>query len=258
MKNHMLCYLSFVSVVFSVLSLYAPALSQTDAQPSATAQSASDGMVLVPGGEFAMGCNESVDSECEDDEKPQRQVSVPTFQIDRTEVTVEAYRQCVNARGCSTPQADTTGRGSCNWPLSGREKHPINCINWNQAEAYCAWVRKRLPTEVEWEKAARGTEGRVYPSGESWDITKANVAEAYDGFKDTAPVGSFPEGASPYGALDMAGNVWEWTADWYRNGETRMLRGGSWVDLPRRARTSRRLGSRPDSVLDDVGVRCAR
>jgi len=228
----------------------------TEGQPPAEIQVGADGMVAVPAGEFSMGCNEEVDSECEDDEKPQRKVNVPAFRIDRTEVTVEAYRQCVDAKRCTLP--DTQGRGSCNWNRSGYEKHPINCIDWNQAEAFCAWAGKRLPTSEEWEKAARGTDGRVYPSGNTWDITKANVYESYDGYKDTAPVGSFPAGASPYGALDMAGNVWEWTADWYRTGETRLLRGGSWVDLPRRARTSRRLGTVPTSRLDDVGVRCAR
>ena len=241
-----MCLLCFCTVV----------QGQTEAQPQAVEQSTKDGMVLVPAGEFTMGCNEKADSECEEDEKPQRQVNLPAFQIDRTEVTVDAYRQCVDARRCTLP--DTKGRGSCNWGVSGREKHPINCIDWNQAEAFCAWAGKRLPTSEEWEKAARGTDGRVYPSGDTLDIDKANVYESYDGYKDTAPVGSFPAGASPYGGLDMAGNVWEWTADWYRNGETRLLRGGSWVDLPRRARTSRRLGTVPNSRLDDVGVRCAQ
>ena len=229
---------------------------ETEGQPREEEQSGKDGMVSIPGGEFLMGCNEQVDSECEDNEKPQRQINLPAFKIDKTEVTVEAYRKCVDAKHCTLPK--TGGRGSCNWDMSEREKHPINCIDWNQAAAFCAWVGKRLPTDAEWEKAARGTDGRVYPSGNAWDITKANVYESYDGYKDTAPVGSFPAGASPYGALDMAGNVWEWTADWERNGETRSLRGGSWVDLPRRARTSRRIGTLPISRLDDVGFRCAQ
>ena len=225
---------------------------ETERQPRAEEQSGKDGMVSVPAGEFTMGCQDGVDSECEEDEKPQRQINVAAFQIDKTEVTVEAYRQCVDAKRCTLPD---TKRGSYNWGVSGREKHPINCVDWNQAEAFCAWAGKRLPTSAEWEKAARGTDGRVYPWGEAWDITRANVYESYDGYKDTAPVGSFPAGASPYGALDMAGNVWEWTADWYREGETRLLRGGSWVDLPRRARTSRRLGTVPISRNDDIGSR---
>ncbi|MGE0820588.1 MAG: formylglycine-generating enzyme family protein [Candidatus Binatia bacterium] len=225
-------------------------------QPQVVAQKEEGGMMFVPGGEFLMGCNEEVDVECEEDEKPKRQESVAAFWIDKTEVTVEAYRQCVAAAGCTEP--DTGGRGSCNWGESGRENHPINCIDWNQAQAFCRWAGKRLPTSAEWEKAARGTDGRIYPWGNEWDITKGNVYESYDGYKDTAPVGSFPGGASPYGVLDMAGNVWEWTSDWYRQGETRLIRGGSWVDLPRRARTSRRLGTTPISRNDDIGFRCAR
>jgi len=255
MEKKKLRFSFMVSVVLCSLSLCTVAQGETEEQPRAAELSAKDGMVLVPAGEFTMGCQDGVDNECEEDEKPQRQVNVPAFQIDKTEVTVEAYRQCVDAKRCTTPD---TKRGSCNWGVSGREKHPINCVDWNQAEAFCAWAGKRLPTSAEWEKAARGTDGRVYPSGDAWDITKANVYESYDGYKDTAPVGSFPAGASPYGALDMAGNVWEWTADWYRNGETRLIRGGSWLDLPRRARTTRRLGTVPISRNDDIGFRCAQ
>lgn len=276
MEKNTLRFSFMVFVMFCLFNVWTVAQSETDSgrqvaqaeveqktnattegQPPAEAQIGADGMVSVPAGEFLMGCNEEDDSECtEDDEKPQRKVNVPAFRIDRTEVTVEAYRRCFDAKRCSVP--DTKGRGSCNWDRAGYEKHPINCIDWNQAEAFCAWAGKRLPTEAEWEKAARGTDGRVYPWGATWDITRANVYESYDGYKDTAPVGSFPAGASPYGALDMAGNVWEWTADWYRNGETRSLRGGSWVDLPRRARSSRRLGTVPITRLDDIGVRCAQ
>jgi eukaryotic-like serine/threonine-protein kinase len=256
MENKILRFSFMMSVVVCVLSLWTVVQGQSEAQPQAAEQNAKDGMVFVPGGEFTMGCNETPEGECEEDEKPQRQETVPAFQIDRTEVTVEAYRQCVDAGRCSSP--DTKKKGACNWDVSGREKHPINCIDWSQAEAFCASVGKRLPTSAEWEKAARGTDGRVYPSGEAWDITRANVYESYDGYKETAPVGSFPAGVSPYGALDMAGNVWEWTSDWYRNGETRLIRGGSWVDLPRRARTTRRIGTLPISRLDDIGFRCAQ
>lgn len=257
MEKKTLQFSCLVSVVLCLFSLWTVAWGQTEGQPPPTAgEAGTDGMVSVPGGEFAMGCNEAVDSECEDNEKPQRKVDVPGFRIDRTEVTVEAYRQCVDAKRCTPP--DTGEERFCNWGQAGREKHPINCLDWNQAEAFCAWAGKRLPTEVEWEKAARGTDGRVYPWGNTWDLPKGNVYETYDGHKETAPVGSFPDGASPYGALDMAGNVWEWTADWLRNGEFRLIRGGSWVDLQRRARTSRRLGTMPISRNGDIGVRCAR
>jgi formylglycine-generating enzyme required for sulfatase activity len=255
MKNTTLRFSFLMCVGIGVSSFWTVAQGQTEAQPQAV-QSASAEMVSVPGGEFIMGCDEQPEGECEEDEKPKRTETVQAFQIDKTEVTVEAYKQCVDAGHCS--QLDTNARGACNWGVSGRERHPINCVDWDEAEAYCAWAGKRLPTSAEWEKAARGTDGRVYPSGETWDITTANVYETYDGYKETAPVGSFPSGVSPYGALDMAGNVWEWTADWYRNGETRLIRGGSWVDLPRRARTTRRIGTPPNSRNDDIGFRCAR
>ncbi|MBI3245402.1 MAG: SUMF1/EgtB/PvdO family nonheme iron enzyme [Deltaproteobacteria bacterium] len=181
-----------------------------------------------------MGCNAQVDTGCSNDERPGRMVFLDAFAIDIYEVTVAAYRQCVEAGKCTAPN---TG-GSCNWNTSDRAQHPINCVDWSQANAYCRWAGKRLPTEAEWEKAARGTDRRVYPWGNAWDATKANVST-----NGTVAVGSYPAGKSPYGALDMSGNVWEWTADWYadayyhngpvknpkgpESGQVRSVRGGS-------------------------------
>jgi formylglycine-generating enzyme required for sulfatase activity len=218
-----------------------------------------------------MGCNERVDDECVDGEKPGRRVQVRAFAIDRTEVTVEAYEACVWGGGCSEPN---TG-DSCNWEVSGRERHPINCVDWEQAKAYCAWAGKRLPTEAEWEKAARGEDGRKYPWGNLGFARAGKVAniadetaraqdskipwalEGYrDGYYDTAPVGSYPEGASPYGAQDMIGNVWEWLEDESERG--RAVRGGSWLCGPAYARASKRYWDGPAFRLLDFGFRCAQ
>ena len=248
-------------------------------------------MVEVPGGEFWMGCNPKVDTECDDDEKPGRRVIVDTFRIDRTEVTVAEYGRCVDASACSsddlTPPRDTTIaiRGvnhsdwlqACNWGKAGRENRPINCLTRQQAQAYCRWAGERLPTEAEWEKAARGTDGHKYPWGNrnfeaagqvaniADETLKRNnpdmqTAEEYDdGIPETAPVGSFPAGASPYGALDMIGNVAEWTADWYdAEHQYRSLRGGSWTAHPRDARASARGRYTPVYRSMNVGFRCAQ
>ncbi|MBI4517889.1 MAG: SUMF1/EgtB/PvdO family nonheme iron enzyme [Deltaproteobacteria bacterium] len=243
-------------------------------------------MVEVPGGEFFMGCNEKVDKECSEDEKPGRRVNVGPFRIDKTEVTVAAYRRCVEAGNCSADGLRMPYWGSpmkeqpewkdyCNWGQAGREQHPINCVDWSQAQAYCKWAGKRLPREAEWEKAARGTDGRKYPWGnigyeavgkkvaniadESAKRTYSDwtVAQGYDdGYVGTAPVGKFPAGASPYGALDMVGNVWEWIEDEIADG--RGLCGGSWDYDPQNTRASYRSRSRPRSRLESYGFRCAR
>jgi formylglycine-generating enzyme required for sulfatase activity len=240
-------------------------------------------MVKVPAGEFWMGCNEKVDQECDADEKPGRSVSVGAFSIDRTEVTVAKYRECVQAKKCSQagltmPHYDGKDQPQyaefCNWGKSGRDDHPMNCVDWSQTQAYCDWVGKRLPAEKEWEKAARGTDGRKYPWGNAAfgkaglvaniadESAKARfpdwkTAAGYDdGYVGTAPVGNYPAGASPYGALDMVGNVWEWVADEF--GDGRGLRGGSWLNSARTARSSYRDSYDPDFRSYNVGFRCAQ
>jgi len=249
-------------------------------------------MVSVPAGKFYMGCNEQVDSECNSNEKPGRWVYVDAIRIDKTEVTVAAYRRCVQAGRCSSEGLTSGILGECNWDRGDRENHPLNCVTWEQAQAYCEWAGKRLPTEAEWEKAARGTDGRKYPWGNSGygaggrvanipDETAKRrwpnwpIAQGYDdGYFATAPVGSFPAGASPYGTLDMVGNVWEWVQGWYgadyyrqgpnRNptgpdsGQSRVLRGGSWNLVRRHDRASSRAGDAPGSRHDPGGFRCAQ
>ena len=305
------------------------------------------GMVPVPAGTFRMG---SPDEIGDANEHPQHKVTLSAYCIDRTEVTVKAYAACVAAKGCSTPSLPVSGAGNsaddvkrygrfCN--RGDRPDHPVNCVDWNQAAAYCTWAGKRLPTEAEWEYAARGTDGRVYPWG-TQQITSSPVRKSAqrvlrsgiecienpledqhgnricprgattdkapsatppsaerlnacgsecaamairelhqdwgkmydtrDGWETTAPVGSFPDGASRFGALDMAGNIWEWTADWYGryegqaatnprgadSGTQHVLRGGSWSDVDvGRVRTAYRLGLEPPLGLSSVGFRCA-
>lgn len=184
------------------------------APPTPTpATAASSDMVFVPDGDFLMG---SPEGQGEYDERPQHLVYLDAFYIDKTEVTVAQYQRCVEDGGCRAPEQISSLGSLCNYGVEGKSDHPINCMNHWQARGYCSWAGKRLPTEAEWEKAARGTDGRIYPWGNSdpWqDCTKAQIQ--YCNGQRTIPVGSKPAGASPYGALDMTGNVWEWVADGY-------------------------------------------
>jgi len=226
-------------------------------------------MVKVPAGKFLMG-SKSGDS----DEKPQREVYLDGFWIDKYEVTVDLYARCVKAGKCTKPK---TGK-YYNWDVSGRGNHPINGVDWYQANAYCKWTGKKLPTEAMWEKAARGTDGRKFPWGNQEASCKYAVMD--DGGKgcgrdSTWPVGSKPGGVSPYGAHDMAGNVWEWTSDWYgssyygnapaRNprgpssGSFRVVRGGRWYYVvPAYLRAANRYFYSPGGAYYDIGMRCAR
>jgi formylglycine-generating enzyme required for sulfatase activity len=246
-------------------------------------------MVEIPGGTFAMG---SADSDANADEKPVHQVSVASFRLDKTEVTVRAYAACVAAGKCAEPESYANQRGSyracCNWRHpEQRLDHPVNCVSFEQAVAYCAWLGKRLPTEQEWEYAARaGAEERKFPWGNDAPSVKrlnacgaecpANlvakrlfgVSPMYpedDGWPETAPVGSFPAGASKDGVLDMAGNVWEWTSTVYvgfdgqGRGAKRVLRGGSWGGGdPRTERATNRFRLDPKSRGQFLGFRCAK
>ena len=177
--------------------------STTEAPPSKTEKKPSDSeaMISIPSGEFWMGCNEKVDTQCESDEKPGRTVYLDAYSIDKYEVTVVEYRRCLEASECSIE--GLTESSSCNWNRPDRANHPVNCANWAQAQVYCQWAGKRLPTEAEWEKAARGTKRYLYPWGNEWDMSKANSGESKK--NGTAAVGSYPSGVSPYEVHDMAG-----------------------------------------------------
>jgi formylglycine-generating enzyme required for sulfatase activity len=246
-------------------------------------------MLEIAEGDFIRGCDESTDPACGPDEKPSRVEHLPTFFIDEHEVTVGEYEECRRQGACQEP----TSCWERNPRISTQQdcRHPVTCIDWRQASAYCVWVGKRLPSEAEWEKACRGASGQKWPwgdltfaeAGKVANIPDASTLGAYpdwgfairdydDGFVGTAPTGSFPKGRSPCGALDMIGNVWEFTADTYddsvapgapRAGEApdpnrRAVRGGSWRYDPVCTRCADR-NSRPlESRMDDVGFRCAR
>jgi formylglycine-generating enzyme required for sulfatase activity len=175
-------------------------------------------------------------------------VRVGNFQIDRTEVTVAAYQRCVQAGQCSRP-----GTGAaCNWGKGGRDLHPINCVSFEQARDYCEWAGKRLPDQEEWNRAAYGSDGRQYTWGNNPDARRANLEGAQDGYAETAPVGSFSTDISPAGALDMTGNVAEWTAG------GRVVRGGSFSYAVWFARSSDRIERSPGDQDAKIGFRCAR
>ncbi len=264
-----------------------------------------DGMSLlyVPEGEFLRGSKDN-DPDAPDNEKPQRSIYLDAFWIDKTEVTNEMFARFVDETGHQTKAEKAgwayafTGEGwevtdGAEWrhpqgptsSIEGLEKHPVVQVSWNDAKAYCEWSGRRLPTEAEWEKAARGTDGRTYPWGNE-DVAgnlvnlcnnkcprSSRIDSIDDGYQFTAPVGSYPDGASPYGALDMAGNVWEWTADWYDEtyyndapkqnpqgpdtGEPKVLRGGSWYDGMQKLRVTVRDSYDPTNRVDDYGFRCA-
>jgi formylglycine-generating enzyme required for sulfatase activity len=171
---------------------------------------ATDDMLAIPAGMFTMGCVRALDPTCSDTEEPARELHVPGFHIDRTEVTRAAYRRCMAAGACTPPASPCAGSS---WNTPSLARHPITCVDWNQARAFCAWRGARLPTEAEWEKAARGTDGRTYPWGKHEPTCDIAVHAACGAVPHA--VGSRPAGASPYGALDMAGNVSEWVFDQY-------------------------------------------
>jgi formylglycine-generating enzyme required for sulfatase activity len=259
-------------------------------------------MVRVAGGSFPMG---AAAGEGAADERPQHQVTLSAYCIDRTEVTVAAYRGCVDTGRCSAAGLESVSVAGqtdaerpfwaqfCTWPASNRAQHPLNCVDWTQADTYCRAQGARLPTEAEWEFAARGTDGRSYPWGnQAPGPTLLNACGAEcaamsarlgrnlptmyagdDGWGATAPAGHYTDGASPSGVLDMAGNVWEWTGDWYGsygaeearnptgavNGTERVLRGGSWsANTPAAVRATVRRRGVPTTRSSSLGFRCVR
>jgi serine/threonine-protein kinase len=240
-------------------------------------------MVQVPAGDFYMGSRDSDDASAYGDEKPMHVVHLDDFWMDQYEVTNEQFALFLNEEG-------NQEEDDVNWvnvedegsniiyedgqykSRSGYEDHPVTYVSWYGAQSYCQWAGKSLPTEAEWEKAARGTDGRIWPWGSDWDEDKVNSKDAGPGH--TTEVGSYPDGASPYGCMDMAGNAWEWVADRYQwdyyqaapdhsnpqgpdQGAPRVVRGGSWALPQRLTRCASRFGFLPQVRRDDLGFRCA-
>jgi len=215
-------------------------------------------MVYVPGGTFQMGSNDG-----DSNEQPVHEVTLYSFWIDRTEVTNAQYARCVEDGKCSTP-SDLSSYARDSYYVD----YPVIYVSWDDANDYCTWADAQLPTEAQWEYAARGSEGRKYPWGN--EQPNAQLLNYNANLGDTSKGGSYPDGASWVGALDMAGNVWEWVADWYGKyssepqenptgpsaGVTRVLRGGGWYGPEYLVRAASRYSVTPVSRLDLLGFRC--
>ena len=274
-----------------------PAASATAAAKSASAEPAGE-LVAIPAGVLLRGAN-GVD----EDEKPSGEISVAAFSLDATEVTVAAWDACVREKGCKaststaipdmSPVDTKKWSAYCNGGKAERANHPMNCVDWAGAKGFCDWAKKRLPTETEWEYAARGVktakeaEGRVYPWGggaptikllngcdrtcvkqseqDGFSELKDALVDGSDGFPTTSPVRSFP--ANAFGLYDMAGNVSEWTASWHGSydvtevdsGKMRISRGGHWASQkPGELRTSKRSKGVPTTRDVVLGFRCAK
>jgi len=225
--------------------------------------------IVVPAGPFWMGCSAD-DAACSEDETPSL-MQVASFAIDRKEVTVIDYARCVDAEGCSDVGLDGfmlndgphVPSSRCNYGNPSKHNHPVNCVDLAQARAYCQWIGARLPTEAEWEKAARGVDRRRYPWGNAdascnFAVMSRGTAGCRAG--GTWPVGSKLAGASPYGVLDLAGNVSEWVEGWYRDAKDgrQITRGGSWASASGRAvSSSARAAGAPSTRSVHLGFRCA-
>ena len=270
-----------VPVVAPVTGQMSP--TPTEAEPATTATQASTAaaalkaeitdskgveLVLVPAGDFSMGSNTSDAL----DEKPAHTVFLDGYYIDKFEVTNAQYKACVDDGKCDPPKHlyfFPESPGKTYYGNSQYDNYPVIYVNWNMAKAYCEWRGASLPTEAQWEKAARGgTDERIYPWGNDLQCRQANYLKCVN---HTSAVGSYSDGKSPYGAYDMAGNVLEWVADWYSadyyenlfssnptgpiSGQSRVVRGGSWTKFD--VRVSNRVGIAPNSATFDIGFRCA-
>jgi formylglycine-generating enzyme required for sulfatase activity len=258
MQKIALCLLTTVLCVAALTSCQPR--PPADATLGSTWTRPSDGMVMlyVPAGQFEMGCETSPHG----NERPIHTVTLDGFWIDRTEVTNGQYALCVSAQACrESAYADE--------PATSQEALPVVGVSWQDAADYCAWAGGRLPTEAEWEYAARGTDGPVYPWGDEAPTCERTQFRECPG--PALPVGSIPDGSSWCGALDMAGNAWEWVGDWFGpypsetqhnptgrdTGRERVLRGGAWNSNWNVLRSANRHRLRPGAHTPHLGFRCA-
>lgn len=290
MSRSRIGWLVWAFTIIGLLIIALPSCGQNEIQsnlePGETMTSAKDGMVLlyVPAGNFIMGSDKD-EYLAKPDEHPQHQVYLDAFWIDQTEVTNAMFAAFLNEAG----NQEVDGKYWLNlrlsdpkfvqeegvWlPQAGFENHPVVNVTWHGAKAYCAWASRRLPTEAEWEKAARGTEGSLYPWGDDGPTCeRANYDDADCLLRQSVPVGSYPEGKSPYGALDMSGNAWEMVSDYYAadyyakspennptgpiEGESHAVRGGSFFAHSYDVRPARRADSPSTGSAPYIGFRCA-
>ena len=230
--------------------------------------------ILIPAGTFQMGCDRSNRAEsCNTSELPLHTVYLDAYYIDKYEVTNARYKACVDSGECTAPRSSSSWTRNPYYGTVTYANYPVISVSWNQANTFCAWEGKRLPTEAEWEKAARGSnDTRKYPWGNS--VADSTLLNYNSNIHDTTAVGSYPAGASPYGVMDMAGNVWEWVNDWYQadyyynspdsnpqgpaEGDSRVFRGGSWFSYGTGVRSARRSSAHPDDTDITLGIRCVR
>lgn len=254
---------SFLIVSIFFVSFIASCANNSESNTNQVSEKDGMELIYIPAGEFIMGSNDE-DTDAAEDEKPQHKVYLDAYWIDKTEVTNEMYNKCLDAGACTLPVLPSQ-------EFFDAPNQPVQGLAWTQAVDYCEWVERRLPTEAEWEKAARGTDGRLFPWGnELLNEPTANYDFLFNQFTD---VGSFELGASPYGVMDMAGNVWEWTSDWYsedyyanspyknptgpESGNIKVIRGGAWNTVVRAIRVTNRHWAFPGR--DDIlGFRCAK
>lgn len=286
--------LAVVAVSARVMAVTGSGNDVADVKPEWTAEgkkqaahlatlSARDEMVLIPAGPFLMGSNHLVDRNSYPAELPQRTVHLDAYEIDKYEVTAVQYLRYVLAKGLE-PLVDWKWGGVFQETMA---YHPVMHVSWYDADSYCKWASKRLPTEAEWEKAARGEDGRIYPWGKQMaGLSRANFGrtglsgpvrdrpERLLLYPPIVSVDKYDNAVSPYGIFNMAGNVAEWVADWYEptyykhgqdrnpkgpdHGTSKAFRGGGWVDSTPSVRVAQRNGTEPDAKMNWLGFRCAR